>query len=85
MKFNKTHTVDDMIRRARNEADGYFEVAFSKGAPITSTDVLSVTVVQPGDTAPYTRSGRRVTWRCGTSVISRSAAADRLEVWRTRL
>lgn len=79
MKFKKTHTIDDMIHTANDEADGYFQVHY----PGTD-DVLGVQVKRD------TRNHPHVTWLrkpAGTKQyveVTRSAAAGVLDTWRAR-
>lgn len=77
MKFRKEHTIDFMIERARNEADGYFELTYEGAREANFADAINVTVLRHTSRA-------QVIWRRGRVQITRSAAAIQLQAWREK-
>lgn len=83
MKFKPEHTVDFMIARANEEADGYFELTLTSPGKATLQERLSVTVTRAMNVHPWA-NGTRVVWRRGTAVITREAARLQLMRWKEK-
>lgn len=72
MKYKAEHTTDFMLTQAA-AGDGYFELTFGK------QPVLSVTIMpSPGI---HDRPTRRIVWRRGNAVITRTSAQIALDHW----